>query len=664
MAHTSLGDGVPRNRSRELVRRTLLGAFSIAFGVALAVPGWTQALVGRDRTPPDLMGEWTVRDDEDPGQPTLGDYLGMPFNDAGRMRADTSAESIWGTAEYRCRPHSAPHSWRGVGGARILKDLDPLTRDVTGYHFQYWRSLDRPVYLDNRPHPPGYAPHSWAGFATAEWQGDTLVIKTTHFKDGFLQRGGPQTSDVYTMTEYLTRHDEYLTVTQIVDDPVYLDEPYVVSTVYEYEPNSAVQMESCVTTALGDGGGSPYFVPHFLPGENTALQEWLVKENWVPVEPTRGGAVTAYPEYRISGKSAKAPISHSTVSVQKAVEEQSPRDGEVHVLPVQSNVYMLVADGTNITASVGRSGVLAVDAGSRKMSDKVLATITQLQAQATSAVRPNECNGSECIGLTSWASPSMNAVIASPAPARPIRFIINTNASPDHVGGNEVLAKAGYFARKGGTNVENGAAATAAVIAHENVLTTMQNGPGGDSLPLEALPSDTYSWKFQKISEYVNGEGVEVYHEPNAISDGDSIVQFRRSEVISTGDIYSTVTYPMINVKAGGTIDGEIDALNHVLDLTAAEYRSQGGTWIIPGRGRLSDAGDLASYRNMIVIIHDRIQKLKKQGKTLEQVLAGKITLDFDVRYGLDKSWTPAQFAEAVYRTLPTATRARKGDAK
>ncbi len=126
MAHTSFGARIPRNPTRGLVRRTLHGAFALVFGVALAVPGWTQGLVGRDRAPPDLMGEWTIHDDEDPGQPLLGQYLGMPFNDAGRMRADTSAESIWGTAagvpaEYRCRPHSAPHSWRGVGGARILK---------------------------------------------------------------------------------------------------------------------------------------------------------------------------------------------------------------------------------------------------------------------------------------------------------------------------------------------------------------------------------------------------------------------------------------------------------------------------------------------------------------------------------------------------------------
>jgi len=157
---------------------------------------------------------------------------------------------------------------------------------------------------------------------------------------------------------------------------------------------------------------------------------------------------------------------------------------------------------------------------------------------------------------------------------------------------------------------------------------------------------------------------VEIFHEPNAISDGDSIVQFRHSEVISTGDIFSTVTYPMINVKEGGTIDGEIDALNDLLDRTVSEYRSQGGTWLIPGRGRLSDAGDLASYRNMVVMIHDRIKKLKDEGKTLAQVLAAHITMDFDVRYGVDKSWTPAQFTEAVYRTLPTAKRGKKGAAK
>ncbi len=188
--------------------------------------------------------------------------------------------------------------------------------------------------------------------------------------------------------------------------------------------------------------------------------------------------------------------------MQKAVEEQSPRDGEVHVLPVQGNVYMLVADGTNITVSVGRSGVLVVDAGAKNMSDKVLAAITHLQARVT-AVRRNDCNGSDCIGLPSWASPNMDAIIASPGPVRPIRYIINTNASPDHVEATRRWRKREYFARKGGTNVEEGAAATASVIAHEECAGHFAERAGGDTLPLAAVPSDTYSWKFQKISEYV-----------------------------------------------------------------------------------------------------------------------------------------------------------------
>src|SRR5687767_8227142 len=109
----------------------------------------------------DFSGEWVVRNHEDPGQPPLGDYLGIPFNAAGRQRAETSAESIWGTPEYQCRPHSAPHVWRGVGGARIMKEIDPLTRELRAYHVEHWRSLDRVIYLDGRPHPPAWAPHSW-----------------------------------------------------------------------------------------------------------------------------------------------------------------------------------------------------------------------------------------------------------------------------------------------------------------------------------------------------------------------------------------------------------------------------------------------------------------------------------------------------------------------
>jgi cyclase len=627
----------------------------LALAAAVLAPAAAQVPVGRERTPPDIGGEWRLQNDEDPGQPPLGDYLGIPFNDAGRMRADTSAESIWGTSEYRCRPHSAPHQWRGLGGARIMKELDPLTRDVMAYHVQFWRSLDRPIYLDGRPHPPAYAPHSWTGFSTGEWQGNTLVVTTTHLKDGFLRRGGPQTSDLYSMTEYLTRNGEYLTVTQIVDDPIYMEEPYVQSTTYQYDPDSVVQVESCVTSALGEGGGTdPHFVPHFLPGENTALTEWLTDESWVPSDAARGGAATAYPEYLLPSSSrAKAPLSRSAVSVRDAIAAQSPRDGEVHVLPVQGNVYMLVADGTNVTVSVGPDGVLVVNTGAAAMADKVLDAIDRLQTHVVSATRPNACSGAHCAGIPNgWASPSMNAIIGSPAPARPIRYVVNTSAAPRHTGGNSAFATKGFFARRGGTNV-TGAAATASVIAHENVLNALSSGPHADSLPLEALPTDTYFHAFQKLSEYFNGEAVILYHEPAANTDGDSIVFFRHSEVIVAGDVFSTVSYPVIDVEAGGSIQGVIDGLNHILDLAVAEYRSQGGTWIVPGRGRLSDAADVASYRNMLTMIRDRVQKLRGDGKTLEQVLAAKPTLDFDGRYGAGEGeWTTAQFVEAVYRTL------------
>ena len=183
------------------------------------------------------------------------------------MRADTSAESIWGTPEYQCRPHSAPHQWRGLGGARILKEQDPLTREVRAYHVQFMRSLDRPIFMDGRPHPPAWAPHTWTGFSTGQWVGNTLKVTTTHLKDGYLKRGGPQTSDLYTMTEYLTRHDDILTITTVVDDPVYLDEPYVQSTTYVYDPTASVQMETCNASAFAENGGTDrHHVPHFLPG--------------------------------------------------------------------------------------------------------------------------------------------------------------------------------------------------------------------------------------------------------------------------------------------------------------------------------------------------------------------------------------------------------------
>jgi cyclase len=631
-------------------RLLVLAVLTLAAAPAFAQPA-------RPQRPPDISGEWNLTNNEEDttAQPPLGDYLGIPFNAAGRQRADTTAESIWGTPEYQCRPHSAPHQWRGLGGARILKEQDPLTREVKAYHIQFMRSLDWPVFMDGRAHPPAWAPHSWTGFSTGEWIGNTLKITTTHLKDGYLKRGGPQTSDMYTMTDYLTRHGEILTIVTVVDDPIYQDEPYVESTTYTIDLTSNVAMETCNGSSFAENGGTDrHHVPHFLPGQNTALTEWLKKDDWIPVEPTRGGAKTIYPEYRstlngsANAATLKVPASKSAVPAAKSIAEQSPRDGQVHVLPVQGNIYMLVADGTNITVSMGADGVMLVNTGSAAMTDKVLAAVNQLANSVVTPPGPNTCFGANCAGAWGWASPYMNAVISSPAPPRPIRYIVNTSASSDHVAGNEKIASTGFFPRGGGfgSAVEN-IGRHASIVAHENVQNRLAKAPAA------MQPTDTYFDEFQKLPEYFNGEAVVVYHAPAAGTDGDSLVFFRHSEVISAGDLLSSISYPVIEVDKGGSIQGVIDGLNRILDLAVAEYRGQGGTWIIPGRGRLSDTADVASYRNMLTIIRDRVKDLSGKGMTLAQIKDAKPTMDFDGRFGSTTgSWTTDMFVEAVYKSL------------
>jgi len=615
--------------------------------------------------PPDISGEWRLDNAEDPGQPPLADYLGIPFNEAGRVRADATPESIWGTPEYQCRPHSAPHQWRGVGGARILKDLDPLSRETVGFRVQFMRSLDRPIFVDGRPHPPAWAPHSWSGFSTGEWIGNTLKVTTTHLKDGYLKRGGPQTSDMLTITEYITRHDELLTIVQVVDDPIYLDEPYVISITYTDDPNAGPSTENCTGSSFAENGGRDrHWVPHFLPGQNSGIGEFIKTQNWIPFDAVRGGVKTTYPEYKnvLSGaakvEALSVPVSKAGNDVVKRIADQSPRDGQVHVLPIQGNIYMLVADGTNVTASVGRDGIAVVNSGTTQMSEKLLAALNDLARNVVDRPMANNCFGANCPSSPSWSSPYFNAVVASPRPARPVRYIFNTSAAPEHIGGNERLATSANFRRAGGAAGFGGAApdigTNASVIAHDGVLAAM-SAPKGKTppAPTAAWPSETFFDEFHKLSEYVNGEAVILYSTPNANSDGDSIVFFRHSEVIAAGNLFSTVSYPLIDLERGGSLQGVIDGLNKILDISVAEYRSQGGTWIVPGRGRLSDTADVASYRNMLVMIRDRVREQIKQGRTLEQVKAARPTLDFDGRYGATSGpWTTTMFVEAVYKSL------------
>jgi glyoxylase-like metal-dependent hydrolase (beta-lactamase superfamily II) len=635
----------------------------IAACVAALMPVLASAQPARPQNPPDISGEWSLANNEydTTAQPPLGDYTGIAFNAAGVMRSETTAESIFGTPEYQCRPHSSPHQWRGLGGARILKEQDPLTREVRTYHIQFMRSLDRPVYMDGRPHPPEWAPHTWTGFSTGEWVGNTLKITTTHLKDGFLHRGGPQTSDMYTMTEFLTRHGDILTIVTVIDDPIYLDEPYIDSTTYTYDPASSVAFETCNGTAFAENGGSDrHHVPHFLPGSNTAdLNEWLKKDDQVPAAAARGGVKTLYPEYRsvvagvTSASALVVPQGKSGFDYKKRIADQSPRDGQVHVMPVQGNVYLLIADGTNVAASVGADGVLVVNTGTAAIAPKLLDAIKQLSVAVSSRVMPKDCFGANCPGAWGWSSPFTDAVIASPPPPRPIRYIINTSAAPEHVGGNQTIAAAGFFPRAAGgfgAAVES-VGRGASIVAQENVLAAMSAAKA----PAAAQPTDAFYDEFDKLPEYVNGEAILMYAAPAANTDGDSFVFFRHSEVIAAGNLFSTVSYPAIDVAKGGTIQGVIDGLNKILDLAVAEYRGQGGTMIVPGRGRLSDTSDVASYRNMLTIIRDRVADLVKRGQTLEQVKAARPTFDFDGRYGSEPASTD-KFIEAVYRTVQRAS--------
>ena len=301
-------------------------------------------------------------------------------------------------------------------------------------------------------------------------------------------------------------------------------------------------------------------------------------------------------------------MSCCVAAVLSAQQPPNLNNVEVHVLPVQGNIYMLVGAGANITVQIGSDGVLVVDTQYAPLSDKILAAIRSLSKG-------------------------------------PIRYVINTTSDPDHTGGNQPIRKAGSTIAGGNVAGDiQDAAEGAQIIAHDNVAKHMEKAPQA------AQPTSTFLGDDKKL--FFNGEGIDIIHQPSAHTDGDTIVFFRRSDVISTGDIFTTTSYPVIDLAAGGSIQGIIDGLNRLVDMIIPVYGQEGGTLVIPGHGRLSDLGDVINCREMTIIIRDRVQDMIKKGMTLEQVKAARPTRDYDPLYGSVPGWTTDMFLEAVYKSL------------
>jgi cyclase len=287
--------------------------------------------------------------------------------------------------------------------------------------------------------------------------------------------------------------------------------------------------------------------------------------------------------------------------------QQAPAGGRLEVLKVQGSVYLIAGAGPNITVQVGDQYAVLVDAGPAQMTSEVRAAVRSLTS-------------------------------------RPIGLIINTGGSPDRIGGNEELSKGGFYS----LTSANQQRTQAAIVSNVNLFNRLLEAKFASG----GLPTDTYDQESWRL--HANDEALVLEHPASAVSDSDTVVFFRRSDVVSAGGLFDMTKYPMIDAKNGGTIDGILKELNHLsLDIAVPKENEEGGTLLIPGYGHVTDRNDLANYRDMLTIIRDRIRDLVKKGRTLEQVKSAKPTYDYDGGYGVTAGpWTTDMFVETIYREM------------
>ena len=291
---------------------------------------------------------------------------------------------------------------------------------------------------------------------------------------------------------------------------------------------------------------------------------------------------------------------------------------EVKSLHVQGNVWMLNGGFVNAAVQIGDEGVLVVDTMTGPLAGKMLAEIRRLAGD------------------------------------KPIRYVVNTHGHPDHTGGNATIAAAGEsivggnFAGQVGANAAN----SAQIVAHEHVQARMSQTEGTPTaIPFANWPTDTF-FNDQK-DLYFNGEAVQIFHQPKAHTDGDVMVYFRKSDVLVAGDIFVTTTFPIVDLAQGGSVDGVVATLNRIIDITVPKEKQEGGTYVIPGHGRLTDEADVVEYRDMVTILRDRFRDAAAKGWTVEQVKAARLVRDYEGRYGAAQGvWTTDAFIEAAYRSV------------